>query len=80
LPPERWHDETGMAPGYKNYKRKNMKKYNLIVSFLAVIGISFLLGEYPLIVALSSFGIGLAYRFISPGENKQDERSRDVID
>jgi uncharacterized membrane protein SpoIIM required for sporulation len=69
-----------MAPGYKNYKRKNMKKYNLIVSFLAVIGISFLLGEYPLIVALSSFGIGLAYRFISPGENKQDERSRDVID
>jgi len=57
-----------------------MKKYNLIVSFLAVIGISFLLGEYPLIVALSSFGIGLAYRFISPGEKKQDEQSRDVID
>jgi hypothetical protein len=57
-----------------------MKKYNLIVSFLAVIGISFLLKEYPLIVALSSFGIGLAYRFISSGEKEQDEQSNDVID
>jgi hypothetical protein len=57
-----------------------MKKYNLIVSFLAVIGISFLFGEYPLIVAWSSFGIGLAYRFVSTGEKKQDEESNDVID
>jgi hypothetical protein len=57
-----------------------MKNYNLIISFLAVIGISFLLGEYPLIVALSSFGIGLAYRFISTGEKEQDAQSKDVID
>jgi hypothetical protein len=34
---------------------------NIIVSILAVIGISMLFKDYPLLVGLSSFGIGIAY-------------------
>ena len=57
-----------------------MKIYNLIVSFLAVIGVSLFLEEHTLIVALISFGIGLAYRFISTGEKKPSESPYDVLD
>ena len=57
-----------------------MSNYNLIVSILAVIGIVFILGDYPIIVGLLSFGVGLGYPLLSDEkkpENKDDEESID---
>jgi len=54
-------------------KVKNMKTYNLIISILAVIGIALVFENYPIIVGLASFGVGLAYRWISPEKEISDK-------
>lgn len=59
-----------------------MSNYNLIVSILAVIGIVFILGDYPIVVGLLSFGVGLGYPLLfvedeKKPENKDDEESID---
>lgn len=38
-----------------------MKTYYLIVSLLAVIGLSQLLSDYPILIGLISFGIAIGY-------------------
>jgi len=57
-----------------------MKNYHLIISILAVIGIAFILQEYPLIASLASFGVGLAYPFIIPGKKKEETKRKDQVD
>ena len=57
-----------------------MRHYNLIISILAVIGISFAFESYPIIVGIASFGIGLAYRWISQGKGNSDKKIEDVLD
>jgi hypothetical protein len=57
-----------------------MKTYYLIVSILAVIGISFVLENHPIIVGLCSFGIGLSYKSLSPEKGTSDKGIGDVLD
>jgi hypothetical protein len=61
-------------------KVKSMKAYNLIISILAVIGISFVFESYPIIVGISAFGIGLAYKSLSPEKETSDKKIGDVLD
>ena len=61
-------------------KIKSMKTHNLIISILAVIGIAFVFESYPTIVGIIYFGIGLAYRFLSPEKETSDKKIEDVID
>ena len=61
-------------------KVKSMKTYNLIISILAVIGVAFVFESYPTIVGIISFGIGLAYRFLSPEKETSDKEIGDVLD
>lgn len=61
-------------------KVKNMKTYNLIISILAVIGIAFVFESYPTIVGIASFGVGLAYKFLSPEKETSDKKIGDVLD
>ena len=39
-----------------------MKTYYLIVSLLAIIGVSQLLSDYPILIGVIAFGIAIAYR------------------
>jgi len=57
-----------------------MSNYNLIVSILAVIGIVFILGDYPIIVGLLSFGVGLGYHFLSPEKKPENKDDKEIID
>lgn len=59
-----------------------MKNYILIVSALAVIGIALLFENYPVIIGLSCFGVGLQTKFLADEESKKGEKNsdNDVID
>lgn len=39
-----------------------MKIYYLIITLFAVVGISLLFSEYPLIIGISSFGLAMGYK------------------
>jgi hypothetical protein len=41
-----------------------MKRYNLILSLLAVVGVSLALQNYPVVVGILSFGIAIGYKEI----------------
>jgi|LakMenEpi03Aug12_release.lakeMendotaPanAssembly.Ray.scaffolds.fasta_scaffold6441295_1 hypothetical protein len=49
-----------------------MKSYYFIVSLFAVIGIIIFFSEHPLIIGLSSFGIGISYKYMLPKEEDKD--------
>lgn len=57
-----------------------MKAYNLIISILAVIGIALVFENYPIIVGISAFGIGLAYKSLYPDKETSDKGIGDVLD
>ena len=60
-----------------------MRRYNpnnLIISILAVIGISFAFESYPIIVGLVSFGVGIAYKSLSWEKGNSDNKIGDVLD
>lgn len=39
-----------------------MKTYYLIITLLAVVGVSLLLSDYPVIVGIISFGLAIGYK------------------
>jgi hypothetical protein len=41
-----------------------MKRYNLVLSLLAVVGVSLLLSDYSVVVGILSFGIAIGYKEI----------------
>ena len=41
---------------------KTMKIYYLIITLFAVVGISLLFSEYPVIIGISSFGLAMGYK------------------
>lgn len=57
-----------------------MSNYNLIVSILAVIGIVFILGDYPIVVGLLSFGVGLGYSSLLPEKKPEHKDDKEIID
>lgn len=46
-----------------------MKIYYFIVTIFAIIGVTLLLGNYPILLGISAFGMGIGYR-----EYIQEER------
>jgi len=56
-----------------NTKLKTMKTktYYLIITIFAIIGIALLFSNYPILIAIASFGLGIAYKEYTK-EDKDD--------
>jgi 4-hydroxybenzoate polyprenyltransferase len=47
------------------------KTYYLIITIFAIIGIALLFSNYPILIAIASFGLGIAYKEYTK-EDKDD--------
>ena len=63
-----------------NTKLKTMKTrtYYFIISVFALVGVTLLLANYPIIIAIISFGLGIGYREYVYEE--KDSEPKDTIE
>lgn len=63
-----------------NTKSKAMKIYYFIVTIFAIIGVTLLLGNYPILLGISCFGIGIGFKEYTQEEKEQVKKEEDIID
>ena len=55
------------------------KTYYFIVTIFAIVGVALLFENYPIVIAIASFGIGIGYKEYIKDE-KEDDGSPDLLD
>jgi 4-hydroxybenzoate polyprenyltransferase len=55
------------------------KTYYFIITVFALIGVAVLFENYPFVIAISAFGIGIGYKEYIKDE-KEDDESTDLLD
>ena len=49
------------------------KTYYLIITIFALIGVALLFSNYPIVIAIASFGFGISFREYTQEEEKEDD-------
>jgi hypothetical protein len=52
-----------------------MKTYYLIVTIFALIGVALLFENYPVVIAIASFGLGIAYKEYTQEDKEEVKES-----
>jgi len=50
-----------------------MRTYYFIVTLIAVIGVSLVFANYPVIIGIGSLSLGIGYQYYYPDEDKDDD-------
>lgn len=53
------------------------KTYYLIITIFALIGVALLFSNYPIVIAIASFGFGISYREYTQ-EDKEEVKEEEV--
>ena len=57
-----------------------MKTYNLIVTVLAIVGVALFFDNYPILVGIAGFGIGIGYKEYTQELKEKDQEKEDNIE
>jgi 4-hydroxybenzoate polyprenyltransferase len=54
-----------------------MKTYYFIITLFAITGIALLFSNYPIVIAIASFGIGIGYKEYTQEEKEYTQEEKD---